>query len=71
MLVCVKMQVHRLRIRVRLIIELKEWYLISSGVVNYEIGKTSDEERMCRLESMVSWAYEFTFVDQDSYEEMK
>ena len=52
-------------------IESKEWYLISSGVVNYEIGKTSDEERMCRLESMVSWAYEFISVDQDSYNRAK
>ena len=48
-------------------IELKEWYWISSGVVNYEIAKTTDEERKSRLTSIVRWASEVITVDQSSH----
>ncbi|SLM32106.1 conserved hypothetical protein [Desulfamplus magnetovallimortis] len=52
-------------------IELKEWYWISSGVVNYEISKISDEEKKCRLQSLVRWATEFVSVEQDTYNKAK
>ncbi|MEE4356665.1 MAG: PIN domain-containing protein [Desulfococcaceae bacterium] len=52
-------------------IELKEWLWISSAVVNYEISQTTDEERKCRLYSLVRWATEFVTVEQDSYNRAK
>ena len=52
-------------------IELKEWLWISSGVVNYEISKTNDEERKCRLYSLVHWTTEFVAVEQDCYDRAK
>jgi predicted nucleic acid-binding protein len=48
-------------------IELKEWYWVSSSVVNYEIIKTSDEERRKRLQSLVQWVSEFINVVEDTY----
>ncbi len=44
-------------------IELEEWSLVSSGVVNYEISQTSDEERKGRLQSLARWASEFVSVE--------
>lgn len=52
-------------------IETKEWAWISSGVVNYEISKTIDQERKCRLYSLARWATEFISVDQNIYERAK
>lgn len=47
-------------------IESKEWSWISSGVVNYEISQTSDEERKGRLQSLVHWASVFIAVDESA-----
>ena len=52
-------------------IELKEWEWISSGVVNYEIAKTTDEERKFRLQFLVRRATEFISVDQKIYNRAK
>ena len=46
-------------------IELEEWSLVSSGVVNYEIGQTSDVERKGRLRSLVRWASVFVAIEQE------
>ena len=48
-------------------IESKEWSWISSGVVNYEISQTSDEERKARLRSLVRWSSVFVKVDKCAY----
>ena len=48
-------------------IESSEWRLVNSGIVNYEINQTSNEERKGRLQSLVRWASEFVSVDQDTY----
>ena len=48
-------------------IESKEWSWISSGVVNYEISQTSDEERKGRLRSLVRWSSVFVKVDKCVY----
>jgi len=48
-------------------IELNEWIWVSSGVVNYEISKTQNNERKGRLESMARWASEFVEVNEDIF----
>ena len=45
-------------------IELNEWNLVGSGVINYEISKTTDNERKVRLQSMVKEASLFVAIDQ-------
>jgi len=47
--------------------ESEEWSLVSSGVVSYEISRTSDEERKRRLHSLVHRASEFIPVGQETY----
>ncbi|MDM8552266.1 type II toxin-antitoxin system VapC family toxin [Desulfobacterales bacterium HSG2] len=57
----------RLSSRYRGIWNSEEWSLISSGVVSYEISRTSDEERKRRLHSLVYGASEFIPVGQETY----
>jgi predicted nucleic acid-binding protein len=45
-------------------IEFDEWILVSSGVINYEINQTTDEERLIRLQALVQDASVFVKVDQ-------
>jgi len=52
-------------------IEYSDWLLINSGVVNYEISKTSDIERKERLLSLVGSASEFVSVNQEIYARAK
>ncbi len=47
--------------------ESEEWFLVSSGVVSYEISRTSDEERKKCLHSLVHRASEFIPVGQETY----
>jgi len=47
-------------------IESSEWLLIGSGVINYEISRTPDEERRNRLQSMVQGASVFVAVDKQT-----
>ena len=44
-----------------------DWWLINSGIVNYEINQTSDDERRERLLSLVNSATDFVSVDQIIY----
>lgn len=48
-------------------IEYSDWWLISSGIVNYEINQTSDDERRERLLSLVNSATKFVKIDQEIY----
>jgi predicted nucleic acid-binding protein len=48
-------------------VESKEWSLVSSGVVSYEISRTSDEERKSRLFLLVQGASVFIPVGQETY----
>jgi predicted nucleic acid-binding protein len=48
-------------------VESEEWSLVSSGVVSYEISRTSDEERKRRLISIVQRASGFIPVGQETY----
>jgi predicted nucleic acid-binding protein len=48
-------------------IDLNEWNLIGSGVINYEISKTADVERKARLKSLITKADIFVPVNQDMY----
>jgi len=44
-------------------IEQGEWIWVSSGIVNYEVSRTADQERLQRLRSMTRYASEFVPVD--------
>ncbi len=48
-------------------VESDEWSLVSSGVVSFEISRTSDEERKRRLLLVVQRASVFIPVGQDTY----
>lgn len=48
-------------------VESEEWSLVSSGVVSYEISRTSDEERKRRLLLLVQGASVFIPVGQQTY----
>lgn len=48
-------------------VESGEWSLVSSGVVSYEISRTSDEERKRRLISIVQRASGFIPVGRETY----
>ena len=52
-------------------IEYLDWWLINSGIVNYEINQTSDDERRERLLSLVNSATDFVSVDQIIYTRAK
>ncbi|TWI75569.1 putative nucleic acid-binding protein [Desulfobotulus alkaliphilus] len=48
-------------------VESGEWSLVSSGVVNYEISRTFDNERKSRLFLLVQGASVFIPVVQETY----
>ncbi len=48
-------------------IESSEWSLVSSGVISYEISRTTDEERRIRLQSLLQRLSIFVPVDQQTY----
>lgn len=48
-------------------IEYSDWWLINSGIINYEINQTSDDERREKLLSLVNSASEFVSVNQELY----
>lgn len=48
-------------------IESSEWVFISSGIINYEIMKTIDEERRARLKVLARAATEFVPVDEKAH----
>ena len=52
-------------------VERKEWFWVSSSVIDYEISKIIDEERKCRLFSLTKWATEFVTVGQNAYNRAK
>jgi len=44
-------------------VDLGEWIWVSSAVVNHEIRRTADHERLQRLRSMICHASEFVSLD--------
>lgn len=47
-------------------IESKDWFLVSSAIVSYEISRASDEERKRRLYLAVGKAYEYVPVGRET-----
>mgnify|MGYP000447366599 CR=1 FL=1 len=46
-------------------VEQGYWIWVSSGIVNYEVGRIADQERLQRLSSLIRYASEFVVVDEN------